>query len=578
MTASRNSAIAALFSGFFFCWAATQPVGAQESATDPIPLAPQPDPAEAIVEDEPSAPASGPAVPEGFEVEELGALGAEGIGVLTVDQGGFGVAAWRGTNRALLEAALPLLPAPSSSPMMRALARRLLLTEAEPPSGVADGPSLLALRVDRLAALGNREDLEALLSRIPPESLDAGMAARVVELRWLAGDPDRGCREIEPLLARFDGDLSLQKAAIYCHARAGRKAPAMLGLDLLHEQGHDDPSFARKIDAVLAGKTQEIEVDGALQPLDLAILATSGIKVSADNLAEAAPLVIAAVARRTQLVDPALRLAAAEKAALLGALPAETLMEIYAAEVATPAELDAGEDADAASAHGRAILYQAAALAHDPNRRARLLGRFLAASRADGTYARAAAVAAPLLLQVVPGDGLAWFAAEAARALLFIGRYESVTAWLAVGQASKDAKDVAALPALWLFARLFGEGLPAVLAADQAEGASARATRLLAVLDALEAPGADAWSLLAAGEEGIGLEVGDARLWFALGGAAAENRVGEAVLLGLAALGDGGPAGAPPLMLGRALASLRAVGLEAEARALAFEALLAGGE
>jgi hypothetical protein len=31
-------------------------------------------------------------------------------------------------------------------------------------------------------------------------------------------------------------------------------------------------------------------------------------------------------------------------------------------------------------------------------------------------------------------------------------------------------------------------------------------------------------------------------------------------------------------MLGRALASLRAVGLEAEARALAFEALIAGGE
>jgi hypothetical protein len=131
---------------------------------------------------------------------------------------------------------------------------------------------------------------------------------------------------------------------------------------------------------------------------------------------------------------------------------------------------------------------------------------------------------------------------------------------------------------LWLFARLFGEGLPAVLAADQAEGASARATRLLAVLDAFEAPGADAWSLLAAGEEGIGLEVGDARLWFALGGAAGENRVGEVVLLGLAALGDGGPAGAPPLMLGRVLSSLRAVGLEAEARALAFEALLAGGE
>ena len=66
-----------------------------------------------------------------------------------------------------------------------------------------------------------------------------------------------------------------------------------------------------------------------------------------------------------------------------------------------------------------------------------------------------------------------------------------------------------------------------------------------------------------------------AALWRGLGAAAAAGAVGETVLMALLALGEAGPAGAHPTMLGAVVDALRRVGLEAEARSVALEAVLA---
>jgi len=58
---------------------------------------------------------------------------------------------------------------------------------------------------------------------------------------------------------------------------------------------------------------------------------------------------------------------------------------------------------------------------------------------------------------------------------------------------------------------------------------------------------------------------------------AAAGRLGETVMLVLCTLGPDGPGAAPPIALARALAALRQIGLESEARSLAFEAALASG-
>ena len=59
---------------------------------------------------------------------------------------------------------------------------------------------------------------------------------------------------------------------------------------------------------------------------------------------------------------------------------------------------------------------------------------------------------------------------------------------------------------------------------------------------------------------------------------AAQNlRVGETILLSLLVLGESGPPQANPTVLHKVIKSLRTLGLEREARALAVEAAVASG-
>ncbi len=53
--------------------------------------------------------------------------------------------------------------------------------------------------------------------------------------------------------------------------------------------------------------------------------------------------------------------------------------------------------------------------------------------------------------------------------------------------------------------------------------------------------------------------------------------MGETVLLAMLILGEAGPAGANPMVLGRIITVLTSAGLESEARAMAVEAVLASG-
>ena len=54
-------------------------------------------------------------------------------------------------------------------------------------------------------------------------------------------------------------------------------------------------------------------------------------------------------------------------------------------------------------------------------------------------------------------------------------------------------------------------------------------------------------------------------------------RVGEIILLSLIALGEGGPGQAGPIVLSQVMHSLSVIGLDAEVRALALEAVVAAG-
>ena len=67
--------------------------------------------------------------PSEFEISPLVPVDPEGFGLYVSDQGGIGLEAWRGSEKALVQRILAQLPRGLSSPTMRDLIRRLLLSQ-----------------------------------------------------------------------------------------------------------------------------------------------------------------------------------------------------------------------------------------------------------------------------------------------------------------------------------------------------------------------------------------------------------------------------------------------------------------
>ncbi len=135
---------------------------------------------------------------EGIEVSRLSAFDPDSVGTLDPGGGGLGHDLWRGSDRRTVERLLPRLPGVLRSAALRDLARRLLLSNAvSPTSRRGEIPAnLLALRVDRLAALGDYAGLNDLLAVVPQRYDDESIARARVESRLLQGDPATACQEV----------------------------------------------------------------------------------------------------------------------------------------------------------------------------------------------------------------------------------------------------------------------------------------------------------------------------------------------------------------------------------------------
>ena len=114
----------------------------------------------------------------------------------------------------------------------------------------------------------------------------------------------------------------------------------------------------------------------------------------------------------------------------------------------------------------------------------------------------------------------------------------------------------------------------------QARGPSAvvKTSILLALLEGLDRPAPDeAWDGLSKAEIDPAASLPSPAVLRRLEVASATERRGAAILAALATFGDEGPAGSHPLVLGMAIAGLRHIGLQAEARALAIDAAVGAG-
>ena len=523
----------------------------------------------------------------GVEVGNLGSVTPDYGGTLEEGGGGFPLDMWKGTDRALVERLLPQLPAAPSSPAMRDLARRLLLTNAEAPTGQAT-INLFGVRADRLAAMGLFSDAAALLALQPVSSVDATSARLRIKAQLLAGDGEGACKTVDDTRKVASADVDWQKTQVFCQLRSGKADQAALGIEILRDQNQNDPAFFKLAEAMGGDKSVAIVSLPDPSPLDLAMLQAAGLPLPPDAARATDPAVLAAVAQDST-VDPAIRLAAAEQAAAAGSLSIDKLQQAYANVAYAPADIGNAIDI---SSHdpgpgGRALLFQAAGVAQQPADRAHVLQAALDRARRQGGYILAVRTNLLYLLPLQPSPDLIWFAADAGRALYASGHFEQANAWLQTAQdkAASDPQAAAAASALAVYARIAGVGQPlfwdaaAVQKWRQAQAAGGSSAdpvnRLFAVFEGIGEPIGGSWTLI--GQTAASGGAPDPALWFNLGDAANNGRIGETVLLSLCALGEGGPASANPILLSRAISSLRQVGLDAEARAIAIEAAIAAG-
>jgi hypothetical protein len=529
----------------------------------------------------PAAPADAPSLlppDEPVTATALAPVDTGWIGVLGEAAHPLPQSMWQGTPRALVAAALPRL-APTGSPTLQGLSRRLLLSNAIAPQGAdaPDAPSLAALRVDRLMALGDVDDALALIDALPTTMGSEDIDRDRVELRFAKDDTGGACRDVQSGVGRHQG-VWWDRALIACQALAGDQAKAALGFSLLREQqAPPDPAFDTLVTAALGGRSAKLDKLADAHPMLIKLLVAAKLPLPADAVASA-DLPSLRLWAANEAVPAPQRLAAAERAAALGALTPATLAELYGKVEFKPEELGAAikQGKPPNSPRDRALLYRVARSDPAASVRAAALTRLLADARKRGDFITMARVVAPILGEMTASDEMASFAPDAVRVMYAAGRAEAAQAWLAhVAEA--------ATPAMRLLTRLatdtatpggdaaLQDAVATVSKRDAVQGAL-----LLAVLPELGitiAPGD--WAPLIGAPHGAAMP--DFAVWTRQQEAATGRRVGETVLMTLLIARAGDHLSSEPIVLSRAVAGLKAVGLDSEARALALEAALAAG-
>lgn len=550
------------------------------------------------------------------DVVNLTAPDPASVGLISEGEGGLGVSLWRGSDRALVESLLPRLPIKTPSRAARKLTIRLLTTRAAAPSGRSGGKSLLAMRVERLVALGEVAQASRLAALASADQTDESLAHSAVEALFLQNDNSGACQRVRRHARRFKENY-WQRASAFCLTLSGDRMRAGIVADILRERGGSpSDAFFALMEALGGGEAADIKSLSDPSGLDLAMMRAANARLPADVLSSDRPSVLRGVVGSPN-ADLDLRLVAGERAFIYGAIDARTLGELYnavpfeadlLAKPMTAAEADWGP-------RGRALLLRSARAAASSTTKAELLRRAFEIAREKGGWDIMLGASAPILRAMTPEPGLLWFARDAVLALLSAGEPARARLWLELAETDSDeARD--AMTRLWAIGRFVshggasagdaapGEAAPRdaalgdaangnapgaidsapltawlrAVGADKTAKGREKAILLMSLLEALGgSTEAGRWASLLAGRLGRGAAGPDVAWKNALEEAAGASRVGETVLIALLGLVDAQNGRADTATVRAAIDGLLRVGLTREARTLALEAAVANG-
>lgn len=490
---------------------------------------------------------------------------------------------WQGMTIEELEKAVTTLDIPPRSPALHALFRRLITSSVPPPQGGVNDVRFTAVRVEALDRSGLIDEAAALLAGngSAGDPVLALLAARTAIAR---GDRDGGCRNVQAisagkasLPAELKGQSILVRA--YCALASDQKESAELQVALARDEGVTESAGLVAIDAITAGSKPTLVTGQKVGPVDWRILELGGA-VDPTALVETAGPALLLILARDQSLEPALRLAALERAAQVNAVDATELAKAYRAFGGGAS----GVEGPAGQATRHAALFQAAQDEATPLKKARLIRSFLDDMRTAGLYWTALQMMAPAAASLPRAPEIGWFAETGIETGLASGDFSSVRAWAEFGETLDGLEAGRKSYAHWLaLADVADPGLTdgrtRHLDALQEQATRGRFSpeqlhRLVTVLDALQIqvpiPLWDLASRTPQPETGFLPETG---VLSALSAAAKKKEFGHTVLLTMQSLGPSGAEGAHIIALGDSIRALGRAGLDGDARALALEAL-----
>jgi hypothetical protein len=506
------------------------------------------------------------ALPAPIETQELHQLDAWTVSALARSDGALPGDLWNRSDPAFIGALFDRLPAAYDSPAAQNLARRVLFSGGDAPSG--DAAAAAQKRFEAIGRMGAADELSIMAGGAGSSLNDVVIAQYAAQAELARGRRAEACaRGRAPDLGDTPPVFILRLRA-YCAAVDGDRAAADLALEVAHGAAADDAWYRAAVSAAAGAPAARLPAARYDNSLATQLSIAAHLRPGANPLNNASTLALLALARNEQAPQP-VRAQAAALAFRRGVLPVSEARTIL---LATPAEATTGVPAVVAALR----TVQASPGSLDA---ATAIAGILRQAAAPGDFFAAARLFRDdiISLQTAP-DAAA--ALVFARAALVLGNAEAAQRLIASArQAGANEAALAPLDAalIALAGARSDQGTVAMQRRIDAAGASmaARAARDVTILAALGAPVDGATQAFLVAHAPTGGARSDSGAMLALASAVERGALGEAALLAVIAA-QPSPARLDAESIERIIRALRGVGLEADARRFAVEAILAG--
>jgi len=491
------------------------------------------------------------------------------VGLLGATDGNMGVGAFSGINGRYLQSILNKIEAPIASRWASIVLRRALLSKAETPSGVS-GADWVAARAGLLVRMGEANSARALVQAVDVDQYSPALYASGMQAALASADPAALCPMTEGVdIGNKDTSWTLARAI--CSAFSGESSLASAQLDRARSRKGDnnpDVIFAEKVVGAASNTRRAVTVNweeiDSIDTWRFGMATATGLEIP-ERLMQTLNPRTRAWRAQAPLLSFSSRLNDADRAGALGILSSRGLVDFYGA---------AFDETDAGERSGKPFdLLRQAFIADSDADRVQMMTQFWSNESLGEwqDYARQITTAR-LATQIRPSEDFAEEAPLLIASMFSSGLDTQAAAWVPVVQASD-------IPLAWGYLAVgaprsvgnLSEGEIENFGSAGDENSELRSRFLFAGLAGLgRVPGASLTSMA----EQFEVPIGRRSAWSdALEQAVQRKSVGAVAILCAVGLQSAHWEDIPPVHLYHVVSALRRVGLDAEARMIAVEAV-----